>query len=200
MARLALVAPIVVRSRIVLCLLPGEMPVENLCNILARREEYHLNDVLHELMSIETFHDAIDSCDKDALKELKKSAYVETEELRTFRRDLSSLRASVPSSSGRRKKVGAADQPKSRVYPKVLPEFSSSFTKEAFQALLPPGIRVTKEAFHGRWRLFWTGQRKSRSATWDLHGFEGSIRMLLSEAWADHTARTGAPCPFKLAQ
>lgn len=63
------------------------MPVDDLCNILARREEYHLNDVLHELMSIETFHDAIEACDKDALEELKQSALGETEEVRAFRRD-----------------------------------------------------------------------------------------------------------------
>lgn len=188
-----------VRNRIALLRpSPGEMPVEELCHILSRREEYHLNDVLHELMSIETFHDAIEACDKEALKDLKKNAYSETEEVRAFRRDLSALRASIPSSS-RRKKPRTEETSRAKVYPKTLPAFSGRFTKEQFQALLPPGVRVTKEAFHGRWRLFWTCQRKSRSATWDLHGFEGSIRLLLSEAWADHTSRTGMPCPFKLA-
>eukprot|EP00972_Heterocapsa_arctica_P101317 14932961-Heterocapsa_arctica.AAC.1 len=81
-------------------------------------------------------------------------------------------------------------------FPRVLPAFAKDFNNQDFNALLPDGLRASKEAFHGRWRLYWVDSAKSRSATWALHGWEGSIQLLLKEAWRDYENWTGHACPF----
>lgn len=118
-----------------------------------------------------------------------------------FRKEIVALRQSRVGKGGGRKGGGKGkpDALRGRVYPKVLPKFAEAFSKEQFNALLPPGVWAHKEAYHGRWRIFWPApDRKSRSASWDLHGSESAISTLLRDAWLDFTSRTGVECPFKL--
>lgn len=117
------------------------------------------------------------------------------EEIRKYRDERRANAGGRASSS----RTGGAKPPwRAAAYPKSLPSFTLSFSPAEFDKLLPPGVRSHKEAFHGRWRLFWReGVRRSKSAGWDLHGWEGSVKTLLGEAWREYTARTGLACPFQ---
>ena len=94
-------------------------------------------------------------------------------------------------------KKGAPPVVGGKTFPKALPADMRLADKDMFNSLLPPGVRAVLETFHGRWRLFWKSPPKSRSLSWDLYTNEGAIKMLLKEAWADYTAKTGEACPFE---
>lgn len=142
--------------------------------------------------------------EKQDLQQVKRQSVAAQKEADDYLAELRDRRASLGAtgsgaSSSRGTSGRAAPQPPWRAaqYPKALPSFAQTFSVSEFERLLPPGIKVSKESFHGRCRLFWReGPRRSRSAGWDLHGWEGSIRLLLRHAWADYCKRTGFACPI----
>lgn len=167
--------------------------------MLARRSECTPTDVLHELLSLEGVQDCLEASEKKDLQgmqeEGEKTAKAATEfwsELRGMRE----RRKGSATSSSSSHAAGASGFGKKR-YPKECPAFDSSLTLEVMNSLLPPGVRATQEAFHGRWRLYWKGPpAKSRSATYELYGYGGAARRLLREACQDFEEVRGTPCPI----
>lgn len=155
-------------------------------------------------MNIEGISEALTESDKHDLQQVQRQCIASQKEADDFLAELCDRRKSVLSAGGASSSRGASSRAPSAkppwrasAYPKALPAFTQSFGVSDFERILPPGIKVSRESFHGRWRLFWKeGVRKSRSAGWDHHGWENSIRLLLTYAWDDYCKRTGFACPI----
>lgn len=100
--------------------------------------------------------------------------------------------------NGPAKKKKRADLCTCNRYPKDLPRFAHSLDKDQLQALMPRGVRVNSGRFHGRWRLCYTDVTPPglRSATWEVYGYGGAAKRLLSEAWVRCSEREGVACPL----
>ena len=187
----------------------GPMPEAAVANILATRLAYMRDEILQELLEIDGVEDCLQESDKKDLQKIARDGQIDTNETKEFAKQLKEHRArhreAQPpvQSRGRGKGKGKCSRAESdsvmvggKRFSKALPAFTSDFSPAMFNAILPPGIRSAKESYHGRWRIYWTHGGKSRSATWDLYGWQGSIKLLLREAWTDFGNRSGEECPF----
>lgn len=132
-------------------------------------------------MSLDGIGEALERADKDELSNIAGEA-------KKCEGDRSLAKAA------KRAKASSALQGKR--FPKGLLDLSQRLSKAEFDALLPPGVRGVCEAFHGRYRVYWSSPPRTRSATWDLHGNAGAAMTLLSEAWGEFESRAGVPCPI----
>lgn len=158
--------------------------------ILARRLDNGRGDVVQQLVSLDGIGEALEKADRDELSNIAGAAMKCDIEREEFVGELAQLRAQAKAAN--RAKASASLQGKR--FPKGLPDLSQRLSKSEFDALLPPGVRGVCEAFHGRYRIYWSTPPRTRSATWDLHGHRGAAMMLLTGAWAEFVARTGVPC------
>ena len=185
----------------------GPMPDADLAGILANRVNYMKNDILQELLQLDGVEECLQESDKKDMQKLMEHGMIEDKDTIQFSEDLKEFRKKhcpAAKAGARRGQQGAASSSSSgshimvggKRFASSLPSFAEDFSALEFNALLPDGVRAAKEAFHGRWRLYWADGTKSRSATWALHGWEGSIKLLLREAWQDHETWTGHACPW----
>jgi hypothetical protein len=182
------------------------MPDSDLASILAHRLGYLKNDILQELLQLDGVEECLQESDKKDTQKLKEEGMIENRGARQFSEDLRQFRKKrcpPPKQQAGRGKKGAASVASSshitvggKRFTRALPPFAADFSNQDFNDLLPDGVRAAKEAFHGRWGLFWVDGAKSRSATWALHGWGGSIKLLLKEAWLDYETWTGHACPW----
>lgn len=162
-------------------------------NALYIRASRMHDDSLGELLNMEGIDEVMQDSDKKDLQHLQARDAASKKEASEFMSDFVALRAEQRASS----KKAAKPPWRAAQYPKVLPRFVEAFTVQDFEKILPPTVRVSREAFHGRWRLFWKEGKRSKSAGWDLHGWDGAIRLLLVAAWQDYRDKTGFDCPIQ---
>lgn len=177
----------------------GKQQPNDMVRILESRLSIGQGDSIDELLAFEGIESCTENCDKKGLKAMREHHDAHEVEKAGFAKELHELRAQANTST---RNAGGGKKPppayEGKRFPKALPPPPPSeiLDKGEFNSLLPPGIRVVPERIHGRWRMFWSSQTKSRSASWDLYGHEGCVRLLLREAWCDWTARTGQACPI----
>lgn len=154
------------------------------------------DDGMSELFDLDGIEEVLEATEKKDLEALKKAQKVSRAEFDEFQTQLRAYREST-SKRGQSTAKKAKHAPfKAKAYPKYLPTFVPGFTREQFTSLLPLGVVGRDESFHGRWRIYWKDPPKRRSASWDLYGFEASIRMLLKEARTEYCQLHGVECPI----
>ena len=177
--------------------LPGAMPQERPVEILKQRLVVQDEEAMTELLKMEGVDEVLAQSDVKELDGVKKTLDrkgAADVQYRTSFLKLARARASSSSASGSTAGLKGFE---GKAFPKRYPEVPSDYSAEQFMLLLPPGVKAQKELFHGRWRLFWKSPLRSRSATWQLYGFEGSVKRLAQEAWTIWEAEGGAPCPIE---
>lgn len=176
--------------------LRGEQPGEKFIEIFAKRQLHLAEDSsLQKLLEIDGIEEVLEACDKKTIESMREQAQRSEEGASEFAAQVAEYRKanSKATAASRRAQVDAF---RGKAFPKRLPQFNSSLTKAHFDSLLPPGYRSHPEAFHGRWRIYCRDPLRSRSMSWELHGYESSAKLLLADAWAEFSGRTGAECPF----
>lgn len=197
----------VAQHRPLACLCPpkpaeGEIPDNDLIQYMQGRVNYMRDDLLADFLELDGVEEVLQESDKRELTALRKTGKVECAEVKQYLQELNDYRASLYGAgvSGGSSSSSLAKRPrppwKAKQYPKQLPEIAASMCNDDLNKLLPPGFRACKESFHGRWRLFWVGEKRSKSAGWDMHGWKGSIHLLLRAAWDDYKLREGHECPM----
>ena len=178
--------------------LPGPISEDKLVEILKQRLQVQDEEAMAELIKMEGVDEVLSKADVKELDEVKKSLDKKDcadEQYRSSFLKLVKARA-ASAASGSACAAGLKGF-EGKTFPKNYPEVPSDFSAEQFMMILPPGVKAQKELFHGRWRLFWKEPLRSRSATWQLYGFEGAVKRLAQEAWAIWEAEGGAPCPIQ---
>ena len=84
--------------------------------------------------------------------------------------------------------------------PAPLPSGDENMTKEAIQKLVPPGIRVVKDFYNGRWQFFWKFSGKempvrSVSRSWGDRTSREAVKSCLRRVWKWAMAE-GIECPL----
>lgn len=150
----------------------GELPANDLVVVLSQRLEYSDDDGLNDMLAVDGIEGCIDSTDKQRLTTMQaqaKNIHDETSEyVRSLKRFSESLGVAGKmrrqgANSGSSASSAAAPFP-TKQYPKSVPQWTDKLTKEELSACLPPNVRAVSEAFHGRWRLYYTpGQVAARN-------------------------------------
>jgi len=174
------------------------MPQEMLVEILKQRLAVQDEEAMAELLKMEGVDEVLAQSDVKELDGVKKALdrkdCADVQYRSSFLKLVKARAASAASGSACAAGLKGFE---GKTFPKNYPEVPSDFSAEQFMMILPPGVKAQKELFHGRWRLFWKEPLRSRSATWQLYGFEGAVKRLAQEAWAIWEAEGGAPCPIQ---
>lgn len=140
------------------------------------RFDYMKDDGMPDLFDLDGIEAVLEAAEKNDLEPLKKARQVSRAEHDEFHKQLRDYRTASVSRGAQSAKRATS--------------------REAFTALLPPGVIGRDESFHGRWRIYWKDPPKRRSASWDLYGYEGAMRMLLKETWTEICQLHGVDCPI----
>ena len=182
-------------------MLPGKMSHEKLIGILRQRLQLEGEEVFSELLTMDGIDEVLERADVQELETTKKkltrmeaSRAEVKDSFMKFARQGGGKATSGSSASSSFGLVGFGGRSYGKQFPQ---EISDTMEADDLVNWLPPGVRVTKEYYHHRWRLYWKEpSQRTRSAAWQLYGFAGAAVKLAKEAWQEWEGQGGQPCPF----
>lgn len=167
-------------------------------NALYIRASRMHDDILFELLNMEGIDEVMQDSDKKDLQHLQARDAASKKEASEFMSDFVALRAEQRASS----KKAAKPPPPPGARPSTPRFFLASprpSQSRSSRRSCPRRCALVVRPFHGRWRLFWKEGKRSKSAGWDLHGWDGAIRLLFVAAWMrqDYRDKAGFDCPIQ---
>ena len=172
--------------------LPG-VSEEQILNIMQKRISSKSLEVA-EILATDEMAECFGN-DADQVKSYCHQVSHETEDLSSFKEQVQKLAQQfkpVP-------KVVSKPKPKNKgkhsaAQPKARDPDLELLDEESAKKFIPPGSRLFKDYYNGRWLGFCRGVTRSRS--WQMHGDFRAMSMVISWLWKTSAEEDGHVCPY----
>ena len=194
-----------------------------ICKILACDEESAVRCIEHrmayfdlltneyeDVLETDEFYEAVDDDTRQSAAKYveRRSGAVEIRttmqgELLHRMRKIRQAKAEAAASGpiAKRPKVAKPAGKYKKVLPSPLPADEALFTADFVQGLCPPGTKVNRDIFNGRWQLYWRlhcpppGPWRSISRSWGCRQQSECVRECLQAVWRWAQAEQDIECP-----